>query len=108
MSSSDWCSTSCRRRRNEPSAMTIAERALELVPDNSLIWLGTGRAAQAFVRALGERVRAGGLRDGGVPTSEETAALAREVGIVLTTQADAPLLDLTVDGADEVDPCLDL
>ena len=42
--------------------MTIAERSLELVPDDGLIGLGSGRAAQAFVRALGERVRAGKLR----------------------------------------------
>jgi ribose 5-phosphate isomerase A len=88
--------------------MTIAERALELVPDDGLIGLGSGRAAQAFVRALGERIRAGGLRVRGVPTSDETAALARDVGISLTTLAEAPILDLTVDGADEVDAGLDL
>jgi ribose 5-phosphate isomerase A len=88
--------------------MTIAERALELVPDDGLIGLGSGRAAQAFVRALGERIRAGGLRVRGVPTSDETAALARDVGVSLTTLAEAPILDLTVDGADEVDAGLDL
>jgi ribose 5-phosphate isomerase A len=88
--------------------MTIAERAVELVPDGGLIGLGSGRAAQAFVRALGERIRAGRKRARGVPTSEETAALAREVGVALTTLAEAPVLDLTVDGADEVDPQLDL
>ncbi len=84
--------------------MTIAERALELVPHDGLIGLGSGRAAQAFVRALGERVRAGVLSVRGVPTSEETAALAREAGIALATLAESPVLDLTVDGADEVDP----
>jgi ribose 5-phosphate isomerase A len=88
--------------------MTIAERALELVADGSRIGLGSGRAAQAFVRALGERVRDGRLRVHGVPTSEETASLARQEGIPLLTLAEAGTLDLTVDGADEVDPNLDL
>src|SRR5262245_28809132 len=88
--------------------MMIAERALELVPNDSRIGLGSGRAAQAFVKALGERVRKGGLRVHGVPTSEETASLARQEGIPLLTLAEAGTLDLTVDGADEVDPNLDL
>jgi ribose 5-phosphate isomerase A len=88
--------------------MTIVERALQLVPANARIGLGSGRAAQSFVKALGERVRNEGLRVQGVPTSEETARLARQEGIALLTLAEAGLLDLTVDGADEVDPQLDL
>jgi ribose 5-phosphate isomerase A len=88
--------------------MTIIERALELVPNDSRIGLGSGRASQAFVKALGERVRAGGLRVHGVPTSEETASLARREGIPLLTLAESDILDLTVDGADEVDQNLDL
>ena len=88
--------------------MTIIERALELVPNDSRIGLGSGRAAQAFVRALGERVRAGALHVCAVPTSEETATLARREGIPLLTLAEAGTLELTVDGADEVDPNLDL
>ena len=88
--------------------MTIIERALEMVPDEALIGLGSGRAAQAFIRGLGERVRNTGLRIRGVPTSEETAELARQVGIPLSTLADANTLELTVDGADEVDPNLNL
>jgi ribose 5-phosphate isomerase A len=88
--------------------MTIIERALELVPNGSRIGLGSGRAAQAFVKALGERIRTGGLLVHGVPTSEETATLARQEGIPLLTLAEAGILDLTVDGADEVDPNLDL
>jgi ribose 5-phosphate isomerase A len=88
--------------------MTIVERALELVPSDARIGLGSGRASQAFVRALGERVRAGRLRVQGVPTSEETARLAAQEGIPLLSLADAGILDLTVDGADEVDPNLDL
>ncbi len=88
--------------------MTIIERALELVPNDSRIGLGSGRAAQAFVKALGERIRNKRLRVHGVPTSEETARLARQEGIPLLTLAEAGTLDLTVDGADEVDPNLDL
>jgi ribose 5-phosphate isomerase A len=88
--------------------MTIDERALELVPNGSRIGLGSGRAAQAFVKALGERLRNGSLQVHGVPTSEDTARLARQESIPLLTLAEAGTLDLTVDGADEVDPNLDL
>jgi ribose 5-phosphate isomerase A len=88
--------------------VTIVERALELVPNGCRIGLGSGRAARAFVEALGERVRQGSLRVQGVPTSEETASLARQEGVPLLTLADADVLELTVDGADEVDPSLDL
>jgi ribose 5-phosphate isomerase A len=88
--------------------MTIVERALELVPRDARVGLGSGRAAQAFVRALGLRVRQGNLPVHGVPTSEETAGLAREQGIPLLTLGGAGVLDVTVDGADEVDPNLNL
>src|SRR5215471_11814438 len=87
---------------------TIIERALDLVPNDSRIGLGSGRAAQAFVNALGERMRQGALRVQGVPTSEKTAELARKLGIPLLSLADAGMLDVTFDGADEVDPRLDL
>ncbi len=88
--------------------MKIIERALELVADDSRIGLGSGHTAHAFVKALGQRIRAEGLRVHGVPTSEETAALSRKEGIPLVTLAEAGILDLTIDGADEVDPQLDL
>src|SRR5262249_4883769 len=81
--------------------------ALRFVADGHVVGLGTGRAATAFVRALGERVR-GGLRIAGVPTSEATARLARELGIPLVSLADHPVVDVAVGGADEVDPALDL
>lgn len=83
----------------------LAVRALDLVRDGTVVGLGTGRAATAFLHALAGRVR-DGLRVKGVPTSEETARAARELGIPLVgLEAD---LDLTVDGADEVDPELNL
>ena len=88
--------------------MTIIERALQLVANGSRVGLGSGHASQAFVKALGQRVRAQGLRIHAVPTSEETATLSRQEGIPLLTLAEAGMLDLTVDGADEVDPQLDL
>jgi ribose 5-phosphate isomerase A len=75
--------------------MTIVERALELVPDHARIGLGSGRAAQSFIRALGEKVRSRAIQVYGVPTSEETAKLAREVGIPLQTLGDVDALDLT-------------
>jgi ribose 5-phosphate isomerase A len=88
--------------------MTIVERALELVPNDSRLGLGSGHAAQAFVKAIGERIRGRTLRIYGVATSEETASLAERECIPLLTLAEAGILHLTVDGADEVDPNLDL
>jgi len=88
--------------------MTIAERALDFVPNNGLIGLGSGRAAHAFVRALGERVGSGRIHVRGIPTSEETAELARAAGIPLSSLSRNDVLDVTVDGADEVDPSLNL
>ncbi len=87
--------------------MTIAERALEMIESGTVIGLGTGRAATQFVKALGPAVK-GGLRIVGVPTSEATAGLARELGIPLTTLEEAGELDITFDGADEVAPDLNL
>ena len=83
--------------------MTIAERALEFVKDGDVVGLGTGRAATAFVRALGAHVHAG-LRIRGLPTSRVTLELAQELGIPLTTFEAVESIDIAVDGADEVDP----
>jgi len=84
---------------------TLATHALGFVRDGDVVGLGSGRAASAFVRALAARVR-DGLRVRGVPTSEETARMARELGIDLVgLEAE---IALTVDGADEVDGKLNL
>src|SRR3989454_11150132 len=84
---------------------SLARRALGFVKDDTAVGLGAGRAATAFVRALAARVR-DGLRVRGVPVSEATAELAEELGIPLVgLEAD---IDVTVDGADEVDPDLNL
>lgn len=90
----------------DPAVEAVAVRALELVTNGTRIGLGSGRAASAFVTLLGARVRAG-LRVAGVPTSEATARLAREVGIPVV-DLDGEELDATFDGADEVAPGLDL
>src|SRR3984885_4668341 len=84
-----------------------AARALEFVTDGMKLGLGTGSTAKHFVELLGERVR-GGLKIIGVPTSEATRADAVRCGIPLTSLDDIDRLDLTVDGADEVDGALNL
>ncbi|HJZ55878.1 MAG TPA: ribose-5-phosphate isomerase RpiA [Gemmataceae bacterium] len=87
--------------------MTNAEKALERVSDGMTLGLGSGHAAERFVAALGDRVRAG-LKVRGVPTSRKTADLAARAGIPLVKLDDALPIDITFDGADEVDPHLDL
>ncbi|KPQ11876.1 MAG: ribose 5-phosphate isomerase RpiA [Saliniramus fredricksonii] len=84
-----------------------AARAVEAVTDGMRLGLGTGSTAHHFVALLGEKVR-GGLKVTGVPTSEATRAQALAEGIPLTTLDETPGLDLTVDGADELDATLRL
>src|SRR5256885_4140442 len=85
--------------------VALATHALGFVRDGAVVGLGSGRAASAFVRALAARVH-DGFRVRGVATSEETARLARALGIELVgLEGD---IDLTVDGADEVDGKLNL
>ena len=81
--------------------------ALEAVEPGMKLGLGTGSTADAFVEALGTRVDAG-LDVIGVPTSERTADLATSLGIRLTTLDAEPELDITIDGADELDSRLRL
>jgi ribose 5-phosphate isomerase A len=79
-----------------------AESAVKLVADGMVVGLGTGSTAVFAVNGLGRRVKEG-LRIVGIPTSERTAAQARELGIPLTSLAEKPEVDLTIDGADEVE-----
>jgi len=94
--------------------MQAARRALELVHNGMTLGLGSGSTSTCFVDLLGEKYRSGALQDiRGVPTSESTAELARSWGIPLislsaTHPGGEPSLDLAVDGADEVDPGLNL
>ncbi len=79
-----------------------------LVEDGMVVGLGTGTTAAFLVRALAERLR-GGLRIvGAVPTSQATAQLATSLGIPLVSLERYPELDLAIDGADEIDPQLNL
>src|SRR5580693_9175864 len=84
-----------------------AAQALEHVRDGMKLGLGTGSTAKHFVELLGMRVR-DGLNVIGVPTSEATRIDAERCGIALTTLDEVDRLDLTVDGADEIDPSLNL
>ena len=84
-----------------------AARALEHVRDGMKLGLGTGSTAKHFVELLGERVKAG-LTVIGVPTSEATRTDAERCGVPLTTLDDIDRLDLTVDGADEIDAALNV
>ncbi|QRY68900.1 ribose-5-phosphate isomerase RpiA [Ensifer sp. PDNC004] len=79
-----------------------AAAALEYVEDGMRLGIGTGSTAEEFVRLLAEKVAAG-FRIEGVPTSERTARLCLELGVSLKSLDELPELDLTIDGADEVD-----
>lgn len=92
---------------SDAARQRAAEAALDEVASGMKVGLGTGRTAEHFVRALGAKVRAG-LAVVGVATSEQTARLATGEGIRLTTLDAEPVLDLVVDGADEIDPQLRL
>ncbi len=84
-----------------------AEAALPLVQSGMVVGLGTGSTADFFLKALGDSIHAGKLNDiRGVPTSVQSDRRARELGIPLATLAQCPRPDLTVDGADEIDPNL--
>lgn len=92
---------------NEEEKESAGRAAAKLVRDGEIVGLGTGSTAYFTVVALGERVKAG-LKIIGIPTSVHTADLARKVGIPLTTLDEHPEIDITIDGADEIDPKLNL
>lgn len=95
----------------DPAQLKIqaAARALEYVESGMILGLGTGSTATAMVRLLADDLASGKLTDiVGVPTSEAIAAEARRVGVPLTGLETHPRVDLTIDGADEVDPDLNL
>ena len=88
----------------EAQRQAAGEQAAALVKDGMVIGYGTGRGATAALKALAAR----GARVRGVPTSERTAQTCRALGLALTTLEDSPRLDLVIDGADEVDPELQI
>ena len=91
----------------DASRQRAAEAVLGEVREGMKLGLGSGRTAEHFVRKLGARVREG-LKVVGVPTSEQTARLAIAEGVPLTTLDAEPVLDLAIDGADEIGPQLTL
>lgn len=82
--------------------IAAAESAAAQVTDGMIIGLGSGSTAALAVNVLGRRVREG-LRIVGIPTSEQTASQARDLGIPLSSLADEAQIDMTIDGADEVE-----
>ncbi|MGE3976504.1 MAG: ribose-5-phosphate isomerase RpiA [Nitrospira sp.] len=86
---------------------SAALKAVEFVRDGMIVGLGTGSTAKHMLIALGERIRAG-MKLRGVPTSAETAALAKQAGIPLIDSEDRWEIDVAIDGADQVDPNVNL
>jgi len=84
-----------------------ARVAAELVEAGQIVGLGSGSTAAHFLRFLAERVRRG-LKIVGIPTSQATKELAKQLGIPLTTLEAHPEVDIDIDGADEIDPQLNL
>ena len=91
----------------DPAIQAVAQKAIGLIHDGALVGLGSGRAADAFIAKLGALCQHG-LRVSGVATSLATAEQARKAGVPLIELDTGGPLDLTVDGADEVAPNLDL
>lgn len=98
-------STDASIRDQEKQA--AARAAVELVKSGDVVGLGSGSTAAFAVRFLGERVREG-LKIIGVPTSTQTQHLAEQLGIPLGTLDEHPVIDIDIDGADEIDPQLNL
>src|SRR5208283_802796 len=92
---------------NENEKELAGRAAAKLVRDGDVVGLGTGSTAYFAVVALGERAKAG-LKIVGIPTSIATADVAKKVGVPLTTLDEHPEIDITLDGADEIDPHLNL
>ncbi len=91
----------------EEEKAAAASKSLEYVEDGMVLGLGTGSTAKYVIELLGQRVR-DGLRIRGIPTSKASAALADSLTIPLTTLDQIESIDLTIDGADEIGPGLEL
>jgi ribose 5-phosphate isomerase A len=93
----------------DAARLDAARRAVDLIHAGTVLGLGSGVTASVAVREIGRRLAAGRLSGIlGIPTSNATRDLAREVGIPLTDWSANPRIDLTIDGADEVSPAGDL
>jgi ribose 5-phosphate isomerase A len=86
-----------------------AVRAVDFIESGMVVGLGTGSTAKFAIERIGEKIRSGDLHGiVGIPTSKRTATLARKLNIPLTELEAHPSIDLTIDGADEVDPDLNV
>ncbi len=92
---------------NDREKEAAARASLKFIKDGQVVGLGTGSTAAYFIQALGEQVK-NGLRIRGISSSERSWEQAASLGIPLTTLDECPEIDVTVDGADEVDPQLRL
>ena len=92
---------------NDQEKEAAARASLRFVKDGQIVGLGTGSTAAYFIQLLGEQVKKG-LRITGIPSSERSWEQAASLGIPLTTLDECQQIDVTVDGADEVDPQLRL
>ena len=92
---------------NDHEKEAAARASLQYVKDGQVVGLGTGSTAAYFIKLLGEQVK-NGLRIRGIPTSVRSRELALSLTIPLTTLDECQEIDVTVDGADEVDPELRL
>jgi ribose 5-phosphate isomerase A len=95
------------KSRFDVEKQAAARAAVQLVESGSVVGLGSGSTATFAIHYLAEFVKAG-LKIVGIPTSEATESLARELGIPLTTLEEHPQIDIDIDGADEIDPQLNL
>ncbi|MGH9497495.1 MAG: ribose-5-phosphate isomerase RpiA [Candidatus Sulfotelmatobacter sp.] len=92
---------------NDQEKEAAARASLKFVKDGQVVGLGTGSTAAYFIKLLGAQIK-NGLRVRGIPTSVRSKELAESLGIPLTTLDECQQIDVTVDGADEVDPQLRL
>src|SRR5690349_8065965 len=95
------------QRSRDSEKQAAARAAVQLVESGNIVGLGSGSTATFAIQFLADRVRTG-LKIVGIPTSKATKQLAEQLGIPLTTLDENPTIDIDIDGADEIDPHLNL
>ncbi len=95
------------QRSRDSEKQAAARAAVQLVESGNIVGLGSGSTATFAIQFLADRVRTG-LKIVGIPTSQATKQLAEQLGIPLTTLDENPVIDIDIDGADEIDPRLNL
>jgi ribose 5-phosphate isomerase A len=88
--------------------LVAAAEAVKLVRDGQVVGLGSGSTAELAILELGKRIQSEGIRVIGIPTSRKSEAVGKGAGIPISTLDEYDVVDITIDGADEVDPHLDL